>query len=234
MSFEVIPAIDVSGGRLALFTPEGPRPTEAFGGDPLAAAHAYREAGARWIHVVDLDLAFGGTFGNLDVVTAAAEVGLAVQASGGIARAADATAALVAGARRVVLGSASLLDEAEAERTIVTLGDRGVVGIEVEGGRIRPRGRTDGDLPLVETLGWLSAIGASRFLVTAVSRVGVGTGPDLDILRRAVRSGRPTYAAGGIATLTHLGEVRSAGAAGAVVGRAALEGVLDLGRALAL
>jgi phosphoribosyl isomerase A len=232
VTFEVIPAIDVAGGRLALFTPEGPRPTEAFGGDPLAAARAYGDAGARWIHVVDLDLAFGGTFGNLEVVTAVAGAGLSVQASGGIATGADAAAALASGASRVVLGSATLFEEAETERAIVSLGDRAVVGIEVDAGRIRPRGRDAGDLPLLETLGWVSALGAARFLVTAVARVGGGSGPDLEVIRRVARAGRPTLAAGGIATLEHLRELRGAGAAGAVVGRAALEGALDLSRAL--
>jgi phosphoribosylformimino-5-aminoimidazole carboxamide ribonucleotide (ProFAR) isomerase len=234
VSFEVIPAIDVSGGRLALFTPEGPRPTEAFGGDPLAAARTYRDTGARWIHVVDLDLAFGTGFGNLGIVSAVAELGVSVQASGGIATGAEAAAALAAGASRVVLGSGALFDEMEAERAIASLGERAIVGIEVDEGRIRPRGREGGDLPLVETLGWISALGAVRFLVTAVARVGGTDGPDLKVLRRVGRSGRPVYAAGGIATLGHLREVRGAGVAGAVVGRAALEGELDLVRALAL
>jgi phosphoribosylformimino-5-aminoimidazole carboxamide ribonucleotide (ProFAR) isomerase len=234
VSFEVIPAIDVSHGRLALFTPEGPRPTEAFGGDPLAAAQAYRDAGARWIHVVDLDLAFGGAFENLDIVTAASGLGLSVQASGGIADRGASAAALAAGASRVVLGSAILLDDVEAERTIGSLGDLAVVGIEIEDARIRPRGREDGDLPLVETLGWVAALGVARFLVTAVTRVGGSAGPDLDVVRRVVRSGRPTLVAGGIATIDHLHELRRARAAGAVVGRAALEGALDLAQALAV
>jgi phosphoribosylanthranilate isomerase len=232
VTFEVIPAIDVAGRRLALFTPEGPRPTEAFGGDPLAAAHTYRDAGARWIHVVDLDLAFGGAFGNLDIVSAVAGTGLAVQASGGIATGTAAAAALAAGASRVVLGSGTLLDEDEAARAIVSLGERAVVGIEVHEGRIRPRGLDVGDLPLVETLGWVSALGAVRFLVTAVARVGGRAGPDLDVVRRVGRSGRPTYVAGGIATLGHLRDVRATGASGAVVGRAVLEGELDLAQAL--
>ncbi|MEO8477060.1 MAG: HisA/HisF-related TIM barrel protein [Actinomycetota bacterium] len=233
MAFEILPAIDVAGGRLALHTPEGPRPLGAFGGDPLAAARAYAQAGARRVHVVDLDLAFGGTFENLAVVGAVAAMGLQVQASGGIASRAEAQRALSAGANRVVLGSGVLLDEDEARAAIEALGSSAIVGIEVDAGRIRPRGRLEGDLPLTETLGWLVASGAAGFLVTAVARVGAMTGPNLDTVRRIVRAGRPVFAAGGVGSIDDLRALRRAGAVGAVVGRAALEGGIDLALALA-
>jgi phosphoribosylformimino-5-aminoimidazole carboxamide ribonucleotide (ProFAR) isomerase len=232
MPFEIIPAIDVAGGRLAIHTRSGPRPVEAFGGDPLAAARAYVEAGARRAHVVDLDLAFGGAFGNLDVVEAVAALGLKVQASGGIAGLSEATRALAAGADRVVLGSGALLDEALVAQAIGALGSRLLVGIEVDEGRIRPRGRTEGDLPLAETLGWLVDSGATGFLVTAVARVGGLRGPDLAVVGRVLRAGRPVVAAGGVASLDDLRALYRVGAAGAVVGRAALEGGLDLAEAL--
>jgi phosphoribosyl isomerase A len=233
VTFEVIPAIDVVGGRLAIATPGGPRPTEAFDGDPIAAARAYAGAGARWAHVVDLDLASGRGFLNLGVVEAVSDLGLRVQASGGIVSAADAARALEAGASRVVLGSGALVDEREAEHAVVSLGERALVGIEVEGGSIRPRGHVAGELPLVETLGWLTAVGATGFLVTAADRVGRLAGPDLELVRRVVRSGRPVFAAGGVAGLEDLRAIRRSGASGAVVGRAALEGDLDLVAALA-
>jgi len=233
MSFEVLPAIDVAGGRLSLHTPDGPRPLEAFGGDPMAAARAYSEAGVRWVHVVDLDLAFHGAFANLDVVREVAALGLRVQASGGIATLAEALQALAAGAARVVLGSGALLEPAGANEAIEALGERAIVGIEVDDGRIRPRGRVEGDLPLVETLGWLVAVGATGFLVTSVARVGAMAGPDLATVKRVVRAGRPVIAAGGVASLDDLRALRRAGAVGAVVGRAALEGGLDLGQARA-
>lgn len=232
MSFETIPAIDIAGGRLALHTPDGPRPLAAFGGDPLEAARAYAEAGARRAHVVDLDLAFGGSFANLDVVGAVAALGLKVQASGGIATLPEAMQALAAGADRVVLSSGALPDEALVREAIRALGTRLILGIEVDDGRIRPRGRTQGDLPIAETLSWLVASGASGFLVTAVERVGEMGGPDLEIVRHVVRAGRPVIAAGGVASIDDLRALRRAGASGAVVGRAALEGGLDLAEAL--
>ena len=234
MSFEVIPAIDVADGRLARYTREGPAPVEAFGGDPGAAVRSYAAAGARWVHVVDLDLAFEGAARNLDVVRAAAASGMRVQASGGLRRIADAEAMLAAGAHRVVLGSGALADEAATATLLRRLGDRVVVGIEVDDGRIRSRGELPVDLPLAETLGWLVLAGAPAFLMTAVARVGTMRGPDAVAVRRVVRAGRPVLAAGGISSLADLRALRRAGAIGAVVGRAGLEGGLDLEQALAL
>jgi len=141
-------------------------------------------------------------------------------------------ALLEAGAARVVLGSAALADGARASALISTEG-RLAVGIEVRGDRIRSRGRDPVDLPLMETLGWVVSAGAAALLVTAVDRVGGRGGPDLDLVRRVVRVGRPVLAAGGIASLQDLRDLRAAGAAGAIVGSAVLEGSLDLSAAIA-
>jgi phosphoribosylformimino-5-aminoimidazole carboxamide ribonucleotide (ProFAR) isomerase len=233
MAFEVIPALDLAAGRLAVVTADGPAPATAYDGDPVAAASAAIAAGARWLHVVDTDLAFGGRPDNLGVIGSIAEMDVRVQASGGIRTGEQVRAMLDAGARRVVLGSGALTDEADALRTIETLSGSIVVGIEVDEGRIRSRGAVPVDLPLAETLGWLVAGGAPRFLVTAVDRVGRLGGPDVGVVKRVVRSGRPVIAAGGVAGLDDLRAIRRAGAVGAVVGRAALEGGLDLARSMA-
>jgi phosphoribosylformimino-5-aminoimidazole carboxamide ribonucleotide (ProFAR) isomerase len=232
--FEVLPALDVAGGRLVHLTPEGRIPIDAFGGDPFAAAVAMVEAGATWLHVVDMDLAFHGEARNLEIVTAIASLRAHVQAAGGVRSEEDARALRSAGAARVVLGSAALADE-ELTRTLLASEGRSlVVGIEVgDDGRIRSRGRDPVDLPLMETLGWVAAAGAPAFLVTAVARVGSTIGPDVEAVRRVVRAGRPVLAAGGIRNLEDLRALRAAGAAGAVVGRAALEGNLDLDAAFA-
>jgi phosphoribosylformimino-5-aminoimidazole carboxamide ribonucleotide (ProFAR) isomerase len=232
--FEVVPAIDVKGGALAHLTPEGPIPLAAFGGDPIAAAATMVEAGATWLHVVDLDLAFDGAARNLDVVSAIASLRVHVQAGGGVRTADEAEPLLEAGATRVVLGSAALADEARARAILDRLGARVIVGIEiVEDGGIRSRGRDPVDLPLMETLGWLVAAGAPAFVVTAVARVGSTIGPDVEAVRRVVRAGRPVLAAGGIRSLADVGDLRAAGAAGAIVGRAALEGSFDVAGAIA-
>lgn len=231
--FEVIPAIDVSDGVLATLTPAGLRPVEAFGGDPLAAAEAAVAAGARWLHVVDMDLAFRGEAANLGVVAGIAALPVSVQAAGGVRGAEEIRAFFAAGASRVVLGSAALADEPGTTAELAADGARLVIGIEVEEGRIRSRGRDPVDLPLLETLGWLVSAGAASLLVTSVGRVGRRSGPDIDLVRRVVRAGRPVLAAGGISSVADLQALRTAGAAGGVVGSAALDGSLDLSAAIA-
>ena len=231
--FEVVPAIDVHGGALARLTGEGPRPVAAFGGDPVAAARAFARAGARWLHVVDLDLALDGEARNASVLEEIVSVGPFVQAAGAVRAAEEIRALLAAGATRVVLGSAALADPDATAELLSANGDRLVVGIEVEDGRIRSRGRDPVELALMETLGWLVADDAHAFLVTAVDRVSGLGGPDVASVRRVVRTGLPVLAAGGVASIEHLRALRAAGAAGAVVGRAALEGSVDLAVAFA-
>lgn len=237
MSVEVIPAIDVAGGRLAGLTPSGPRPLDdAFHGDPIAAAGAFIASGARWIHVVDMDLAFSGELRNLSIVRRIAAMPVLVQASGGVLEETSLDSMLEAGATRVVLGSGALADVGAIASLVGRLGDRLAIGIEVDGGRISPRGRVTIDVPLDETVERLAAIGARRLLVTNVGRVGELAGPDLETLRRVGRAGRcPLIASGGLATLE---DVRSLMAIerveAAVVGRALYEGGLDLAEALAV
>jgi len=234
MPFTVLPAIDLWEGRLALLTGDGPAPSDAFGGDPLVAAAAYVGAGARWLHVVDMDLAFRGEAGNADLIRGLCAAGGArVQASGGVRTAAQVEELRSLGAARVVLASAALDDE-DAVVEIVGRSRPGetVIGIEVADGRIRARA-ADVDLELASTLGWLSAAGAEALLVTAVDRVATIAGPDTALVRRVARAGLPFVAAGGIRSLADLEAVRAAGASGAVVGRSALEGSLDLAAALA-
>ena len=237
MTFLILPALDVWHGCLAVATAEGPGPVDAFGGDPVAAARAAVGAGAKALHLVDLDLAYGGVRG-LDVAAIRAVAPDAtLQVSGGIGDAATGRAYLVAGADRYVLGSSALDDDRGTLRALRDAGTGIMVGLEVEDGRIRARGagRVDGadGLDLMSTIGWLHAAGAPAFLVTSIDRVGGLGGPDLELVRRVARAGRPTYAAGGIRSLEDLRAVRDAGAAGAVVGRAALERRMDLTGALA-
>jgi phosphoribosylformimino-5-aminoimidazole carboxamide ribotide isomerase len=230
--FEVIPALDVSDGALAHLTPTGLMQMDVFDGDPVAAAAAMVEAGATRLHVVDIDLAFDGELRNIDVVSAIVSLRVRVQAGGGVRTADEVDALLSVGAARVVLGSAALADEVRTRELLGVHGPRLIVGIEVgDGGTIRSRGREPVDLPLMETLGWLSAARAPGFLVTAVARVGSSIGPDVGAVKRVVRAGRPVIAAGGIHTVDDLRALRAAGAMGAVVGRAALEGTLDLAEA---
>ena len=233
MAFEVIPAIDIAGGRLARLSAEGTVPLEAHGGDPIAAARACLAAGARLLHVVDLDLAFTGEPRNLDALRAIVELGEGVQAAGAIVEDRQIAAVIEAGARRVVLGSAALNDLDETRRLIERYGERLVIGIEVDRDRIRARGRRTTDLPLAETLSAVHDAGAARIVITSVRRVSTMTGPDVGALAISVRLGLASIVAGGIGSIDDLVAVRDAGAEGAIVGRAALEGRLDLERAIA-
>jgi len=168
-----------------------------------------------------------------EIVAAIASLPVAVQAAGGVRTADQVRALSEAGATRVVLGSAALADEPATTTLLSAEGPRLVVGIEVDRGRIRSRGRDPVDLPLMETLGWVVSAGAPELLVTSVARVGERAGPDLELVARVMRAGRPVLVAGGIASIADLHDLRAAGAAGAIVGTAALEGSLDLGDAIA-
>jgi phosphoribosylformimino-5-aminoimidazole carboxamide ribonucleotide (ProFAR) isomerase len=231
VGFEVIPAVDVSDGRLTRMGPAGPEPVDAFHGDPLAAAAAFLEAGAVWIHLVDVDRALTGVPRDLALLRRVAGLGARVQASGGIVSLDDAEGALEAGAARVVIGSGALSDLHGLERLLVAVGPEAVVGIEIRDGSIRPRGGEAVRLPLPATLERLARLPVRRLLCTAVARVGELTGPDLSGLRLvAEETGRPVIAAGGVRGPEDLRAVADAGLEGAVIGRALYEG-LDLRRA---
>ena len=230
----MIPAIDVAGGILAPPGMQGP--VAAFGGDPRTAAASFADAGARWVHVVDLDLARTGEPANLEMLTSVAELGLRVQASGGARSGSSVERLLQAGAERIVLGSAALADRALTEDLLARFGGSLAVGIEADGVTIRPRGTGATELSLWETLGWLSGLNVRRFVLTEVGRAGSLAGPDLDgIWALATHTGRPVIAAGGIGSLEDLRAVAELGGTveGAIVGRALYEGRLDLAEALA-
>jgi phosphoribosyl isomerase A len=233
--FEVIPAIDVWQGRLARLGPDGPVLLGWFRGDPIEAAWAFQEAGAAWLHVVDLDLAVTGEQANLAALSRIAEIPVRVQASGGIAAADHVAAALQAGADRAVLGSASLFDRPLTEFLIAAHGDRLAVGLELALDRVVPRGRPGAPtMDLDEALRWLVPVGPARFLVTEVGRVSTLWGSDLERPGRlSERTGIPVITAGGVASLAELTVLagQGPGVEGAVVGRALYEG-LDLAEAL--
>jgi phosphoribosylformimino-5-aminoimidazole carboxamide ribonucleotide (ProFAR) isomerase len=235
VAFEVIPAIDVAGGRLVRMAAGGAAPVGAFGGEPLEAATAFVHAGARRLHVVDVDLAATGEPTNLPVLRSVVELGVPVQASGGVASAAVVDALLSAGADRVVLGSAALSDRLATERLVAALGDRLCVGIEADGPTIRPRGG-GGELSMWDTLVWLGGLEVSRYVFTEVGRVGGLGGPDLDgIWALATHAGRPVIASGGIRSVDDLRAIAGLGGTveGAIVGRA-LQEDLDIREALSV
>jgi phosphoribosylformimino-5-aminoimidazole carboxamide ribonucleotide (ProFAR) isomerase len=234
MHLEVIPALDVAGGRLVHVLGDGQVAATAFGADPLTAAAAFLDAGATRLHVVDLDLARSGEVGNPDVFGAVCGLGVPVQASGGVRTEEQVDALLARGAERVVLGSAALHDRDGAGALVRRFGDRLVVGIEADGHSVRPRG-TDLELPLRDLLVWLAGLEVRRYLFTEVGRASGLEGPDLDSIGAFAESSRvPVVVAGGIRGVDDLRAVAELGGGieGAVIGRALYEG-LDLGAAIA-
>lgn len=236
MPFEVIPALDVAGGRLVRVSGSDPvpAPVDAFDGDPLVAAEAFVREGATRLHLVDVDLARPGEIGNVEVLRAVSELGVPVQATGGVRFGDQVEALLARGAERVVVGSAALHDRERAEELVRGFGDRLVVGIEADGPIVRPRG-TDLELPLWDLLVWLARLRVSRYLFTEVGRVGELGGPDLDgILAFAEYTPVPVVVAGGVRGVEDVRAIAALGGRieGVVIGRALYEG-LDLATAIA-
>ena len=238
MGFAVIPAIDLRAGHVVrLLEGDFGRATD-YGEDPVAVARAFVGAGARWIHVVDLDGAKGEARQSAAVARIVAQVGgmAACEVGGGLRSEAAVAETLRAGAARVVLGTALLNDPALAGRLIARHGPEAVAaaldvrdGLALGDGWVAGATARDADA----VLHVLADAGVSRFIVTAIARDGALGGPDVDLLRRLVATGRGAIvASGGIASVADLQAIRDAGCEGAIVGRAIYEGVLDLAEAI--
>lgn len=232
---ELLPAVDVVAGQ-AVRLVQGEAGSETSYGDPMAAAKAWEADGAEWIHLVDLDAAFGrGSNADLlaEVIRA---VDVAVELSGGIRDDASLERALASGARRVNLGTAALENPDWTSRAIARYGDRVAVGLDVRGTTLAARGWTREGGDLWEVLARLDADGCSRYVVTDVTKDGTLRGPNLDLLREVcARTSAPVVASGGVSTLADLAALRSLvplGVEGAIVGKALYAGAFTLPEAL--
>lgn len=215
---EVIPAVDVLGeGAVRLERGDYDSVVERAG-DPVTLARQWVDAGARRIHLVDLDGARSGKV-RPELVREVASLGVPVQASGGIRSLADARALLEAGADRVIVGTAAWPDPS----AWFELGDSLVLALDVRDGEVRTAGWTVGTGLRFEDA--LARASGSRMLVTAIDRDGTLTGPDVDLVRQAVEAGGRVLAAGGIRSVEDVAALADAGAEAAIVGRALLTGV---------
>jgi phosphoribosylanthranilate isomerase len=234
MSLQLLPAVDVANGQ-AVRLVQGEAGTETDYGDPLAAASTWQQQGAEWIHLVDLDAAFGrGTNAQLlaDVVGA---LDVDVELSGGIRDDDSLEAALATGCRRVNIGTAALEQPEWCAKVIAQYGDRVAIGLDVRGTTLAARGWTQEGGELFETLARLDAEGCARYVVTDVRRDGTLTGPNLDLLREVcAATDRPVIASGGVSVLDDLLAIAGiAGVEGAIVGKALYAGQFTLPEALA-
>ena len=236
MSLLLLPAVDVADGA-AVRLVQGAAGTETSYGDPLAAATAWQRDGAEWIHLVDLDAAFGrGNNRELlgDVVR---HLDVAVELSGGIRDDASLEAALATGAARVNVGTAALESPDWVRAAIEKYGERIAVGLDVRGTTLAARGWTQDGGDLWQTLQRLDDEGCARYVVTDVHRDGTLTGPNLQLLRDVcARTSAPVVASGGVSSLDDLRAIASLtpiGIEGAIVGKALYAGAFTLPEALA-
>ncbi len=235
----LLPAVDVSAGQ-AVRLVQGAEGTETSYGSPLDAAMAWQNAGAEWIHLVDLDAAFGkgSNFELLRDVTQRLDV--KVELSGGIRDDESLKRALSTGCERVNIGTAALEDPDWCEKVIADYGERVAIGLdtrEVDGEwRLRGRGWTSDGGDLWEVLERLDSQGVSRLVVTDVSRDGMLNGPNVDLLRDiAAATDAPIVASGGVSSLddiAQLAQIVEEGVDSAIVGKALYAGKFTLEEAL--
>ncbi|MGK2349348.1 bifunctional 1-(5-phosphoribosyl)-5-((5-phosphoribosylamino)methylideneamino)imidazole-4-carboxamide isomerase/phosphoribosylanthranilate isomerase PriA [Actinomyces sp. W5033] len=231
----LLPAVDVADGK-AVRLLRGEAGSETDYGSPVDAARDWVEAGAEWIHLVDLDAAFGRGSNAELLARIVGEVGIKVELSGGIRDDASLARALGAGAARVNLGTAALEDPGWTERVIAEHGERVAVGLDVRGTTLTARGWTQDGGDLWETLARLDAAGCSRYVVTDVTKDGTLQGPNISLLREvAARTSAPVVASGGIARLEDIAALASLvgeGIDSAIIGKALYNGSFTLPQAL--
>ena len=235
MTLTLLPAVDVADGQ-AVRLVQGAAGTETSYGDPLAAALAWQGAGASWIHLVDLDAAFGRGSNAALLAGVVARLDIAVELSGGIRDDASLAAALSTGCARVNVGTAALERPDWVRAIIAEHGERVAVGLDVRGSRLAARGWTQEGGDLHEALARLDGDGCARFVVTDVTKDGTLTGPNLDLLRSVcARTTRPVIASGGVSSLDDLRAIAALaplGVEGAIVGKALYAGAFTLEQAL--
>lgn len=234
---ELLPAVDVQGGRVVQLA-RGRAGSEKVFGDPVEAALHWQDCGAEWIHLVDLDAAFGRGDNRALLAEIVGRLDIGVEVSGGICDDESLLAALASGCRRVNIATAALARPQWCARAIADHGDRVAVGLDVRGRTLAARGWTGGGGDLYEVMGRLDSEGCARYVVTDVDKDGMLQGPNLDLLRDVcAATDRPLVASGGItelADLEALGGLVAAGVEGAVIGTALYEGRFKLQDALAL
>jgi 1-(5-phosphoribosyl)-5-[(5-phosphoribosylamino)methylideneamino] imidazole-4-carboxamide isomerase/N-(5'phosphoribosyl)anthranilate isomerase len=234
-TLELLPAVDVSGGQ-AVRLVQGAAGTETSYGDPVDAALAWQDAGADWIHLVDLDAAFGRGSNGPQLRELIGRLTVKVELSGGIRDDAALAAALDTGATRVVIGTAAMEDPDWVATVIAKHGGRIAVGLDVRGTRLAARGWTTDGGELGDALDRLEAAGCERYVVTDIEKDGMLRGPNLDLLRRVcARTARPVVASGGVSGLADLEAIAGLvplGVEGAIVGKALYAGAFTLPEAL--
>lgn len=232
---ELLPAVDVKDGR-AVRLVQGELSKESIYGAPLDVALEFQTAGAEWLHLVDLDAAFGRGENSLLLAEVVGRLDIKVELSGGIRDDESLQRALATGCRRVNLGTAALEDPEWTARVIAQYGDRIAVGLDVRGHTLAARGWTKEGGDLFETLERLDRDGCARYVVTDVAKDGTLGGPNIELLKSVcAATTKPVVASGGVSSLNDiasLAAMRNAGVEGAIVGKALYAGKFTLEEAL--
>lgn len=233
---ELLPAVDVADGR-AVRLVQGEAGSATEYGDPLSAALQWQADGAQWVHLVDLDAAFGRGSNRELLAEVVGKLDVKVELSGGIRDDESLAAAMATGCARVNLGTAALEDPHWCAKAIGEWGDRIAVGLDVRGTTLSARGWTQDGGELFDVLARLDRDGCARYVVTDVRRDGTLTGPNLDLLRSVcAATDRPVVASGGVSSLDDLralAALTDIGVEGAIVGKALYAGAFTLPEALA-
>ncbi|GAA2585201.1 bifunctional 1-(5-phosphoribosyl)-5-((5-phosphoribosylamino) methylidenea mino)imidazole-4-carboxamide isomerase/phosphoribosylanthranilate isomerase PriA [Winogradskya consettensis] len=236
MTLSLLPAVDVADGQ-AVRLVQGAAGSETSYGDPLEAALAWQNDGAEWVHLVDLDAAFGRGSNAALLAEVVTRLDVKVELSGGIRDDESLRAALATGAARVNIGTAALEDPEWCDRICGEFGDRVAIGLDVRGRVLSARGWTRDGGDLYEVLERLDKAGAARYVVTDITKDGTMKGPNLDLLREVcAHTPAPVIASGGVSTLDDLRALttlESAGVEGVIAGKALYAGAFTVAEALA-
>jgi phosphoribosyl isomerase A len=237
LSLTLLPAVDVADGQ-AVRLVQGAAGSETTYGDPVEAALAWQRDGATWIHLVDLDAAFGrGSNAHL-LAEVVRRLDVNVELSGGIRDDESLRAALGTGAARVNIGTAALEDPQWCDRVVGEFGDRVAIGLDVRDRTLSARGWTRDGGDLFEVLERLDKAGAARYVVTDITKDGTMRGPNLDLLREVcARTDAPVIASGGVSTLDDLralSALEPIGVEGVIAGKALYAGAFTVAEALAV
>jgi phosphoribosylformimino-5-aminoimidazole carboxamide ribotide isomerase len=235
VSFTLYPAIDLRGGRcVRLFQGDFGQQT-VYGEDPPAMARRWEAAGARWLHLIDLDAAAGEGENRATIAAICRAVQIPVQVGGGVRRLSDIETLLTDGAARVILGTPAAEDTALIAEAVARFGERIVVALDGREGYVYTRGwRERTPHRLVDLGRRMAELGVTRFLSTDIARDGTLSEPNFASLAELIaETGRPVIASGGVSAVAHLERLIALGSEGAVVGKALYEGALRLEDALA-
>ena len=234
---QLLPAVDIAGGQ-AVQLVQGVAGSEKRFGDPVEAALRWQDAGAEWIHLVDLDAAFGRGHNRELLAEIVGRLDLQVEMSGGVRDDESLSAALATGCRRVNIGTAALEQPEWCARVIGEHGDRIAIGLDVRGRTLAARGWTREGGDLYDVLSRLDSEGCARYVVTDVNKDGMLQGPNLQLLRDVcAATPAPVIASGGVTTIEDvraLMDLVPLGVEGAIAGTALYEGRFSLEEALAL